>query len=128
MKYLLDTHAFLWWNMDDAQLSSTAKEIIANGEHEVYLSAASAWEISIKAARERLTLPEEPEVYISSRMNLHNFKALPVEIQHAVKVYNLPKHHTDSFDRLLIAQSQAESMPLLTVDAEIRKYDVEIIW
>lgn len=128
MRYLLDTHTFLWWNMDDRQLSDTAKEIIANGENEIYLSAASAWEISIKAARERLALPEEPDVYIPSRMSLHNFKSLPVEIRHAVAVYNLPKHHTDPFDRLLIAQSQTESMPLLTVDAEIRKYDVEVLW
>lgn len=128
MKYLLDTHAFLWWNMDDRQLSDTAKEIIANGENEIYLSAASAWEITLKAARYRLTLPEEPEVYIPSRLSLHNFKSLPVEVRHAIAVYKLPMHHTDPFDRLLVAQSHTESMPLLTVDVEIRKYDVEVIW
>lgn len=114
--------------MDDAQLSETARAIIADEENEIYFSAASAWEISIKAARERLTLPQEPEIYIPSRLNLHNFKPLPVEVHHAVKVYSLPKHHMDPFDRLLIAQSQIESMPLLSVDAEIRKYDVDVIW
>jgi len=128
MKYLLDTHTFLWWNLDDPQLSALAKEIIADGNNEIFLSAASAWEIAIKAARGRLALPEDPARYVSSRMSLHNFRALPVHIHHATQVYALPMHHTDSFDRLLVAQSQIESMPLLTADVDIRKYDVEVVW
>jgi PIN domain nuclease of toxin-antitoxin system len=128
MKYLLDTHTFLWWNMDDAQLSSLAKEIIADGANEIFLSAATAWEIAIKTARGRLELPEDPTRYVSSRMNLHGFQALPVQIHHAVQVYKLPMYHADPFDRLLIVQSQIESMPLISVDGEIRKYDVEVVW
>ncbi len=128
MRYLLDTHTFLWWNLDDAQLSPLARELIADGSHEIFLSAATAWEIAIKAARGRLTLPEEPAGYISSRINLHGFQALPVHIHHAAHVYQLPLHHTDPFDRLLIAQSQIESMPIISVDADIRKYEVEVIW
>lgn len=128
MKYLLDTHTFLWWNMDDPQLSSIAKEIIADGSNEIFLSAASAWEIAIKTARGRLTLPEDPAHYVASRVSLHNFQALPVQIHHATQVYKLPPHHADPFDRLLIAQSQIEVMPLLSVDADMRKYDVEVVW
>ena len=128
MRYLLDTHTFLWWNMDDAQLSSLAKELIADGNNEIFLSAASAWEIAIKTARGRQTLPEDPTRYISNRMSLHGFQALPVQIHHAVQVYKLPMHHADPFDRLLIVQSQVESMPLISVDADIRKYEVEVIW
>lgn len=128
MKYLLDTHTFLWWNMDDAQLSPLVKEIIADGANEIFLSAATAWEIAIKTARGRLELPEDPTRYVSSRMSLHGFQALPVQIHHAVQVYKLPMHHADPFDRLLIAQSQIESMPLVSVDAEIRKYEVEVVW
>lgn len=128
MKYLLDTHTFLWWNMDDAQLSNLAKELIADGNNEIFLSAATAWEIAIKTARGRLTLPEDPTRYVSNRMSLHGFQALPVQINHAVQVYKLPMHHTDPFDRLLIAQSQIESMSLISVDADIRRYEVEIIW
>ncbi len=128
MRYLLDTHTFLWWNMDDAQLSSIAKELIADGNNEIFLSAASAWEIAIKTARGRLDLPEDPTRYISNRLNLHGFQALPIQIHHAVQVYKLPLHHADPFDRLLIAQSQIESMPLISVDPEIRKYEVEVIW
>ncbi|RJP53640.1 MAG: type II toxin-antitoxin system VapC family toxin [Anaerolineaceae bacterium] len=128
MKYLLDTHTFLWWNMDDAQLSPLAKEIISDGANEIFLSAATAWEIAIKTARGRLELPEDPTRYVSSRMNLHGFQALPVQVHHAVQVYKLPLHHADPFDRLLIAQSWIESMPLISVDAEIRKYEVEVVW
>ena len=128
MKYLLDTHTFLWWNMDDAQLSPLAKEIIADGGNEIFLSAATAWEIAIKTARGRLELPEDPTRYVSNRMNLHGFQTLPVQIHHAVQVYKLPMHHADPFDRLLIAQSQIESMPLISVDGEIRKYEVEVVW
>ncbi|MCC6299787.1 MAG: type II toxin-antitoxin system VapC family toxin [Anaerolineales bacterium] len=128
MKYLLDTHTFLWWNLDDVQLSSTAKDIIADGSNEIFLSAASAWEIAIKTARRRLSLPEDPARYVSSRVNLHGFQALPVHIHHATQVYNLPMRHTDPFDRLLIAQSQIESMPLISLDRDIRKYEVEVVW
>ncbi len=128
MKYLLDTHTFLWWNMDDAQLSLLAKEIIADGANEIFLSAATAWEIAIKSARGRLELPEDPTRYVSSRMNLHGFQPLSVQIHHAVQVYKLPMHHADPFDRLLIAQSQIESMPLISIDSEIRKYEVEVVW
>ena len=128
MKYLLDTHAFLWWNMEDAQLSALAREILTDGSNEIFLSAASAWEIVIKAARGRLILPEDPTRYVSSRLSLHGFQSLPIQIHHAVQVYKLPVHHADPFDRLLIAQSQVESMPLLSIDEEIRKYDVEVVW
>ena len=128
MKYLLDTHTFLWWNMDDAQLSPLAREIISDGANEIFLSAATAWEIATKTARGRLELPEDPTRYVSNRMNLHGFQALPVQIHHAVQVYKLPMYHADPFDRLLIAQSQIESMPLISVDAEIRKYEVEVVW
>jgi PIN domain nuclease of toxin-antitoxin system len=128
MKFLLDTHAFLWWCLGAEQLSSRADAIIADGKNEIYFSAASAWEIAIKAGKGRLTLPEEPGRYIASRMNRHRFLGLPVQISHTVRVFDLPPHHADPFDRLLIAQSQMESLPLITKDEEINKYDVEVIW
>ena len=127
MRYLLDTHTFLWWNLDDAQLSPQARELISSGDNEIFLSAATAWEIAIKTARGRLTLPEEPARYISERMSLHGFQPLAVQIHHAAQVYKLPLHHADPFDRLLIVQSQVESLPLISVDAEIRKYEVEVV-
>jgi len=128
MKVLLDTHTFLWWNTDDPQLSLHAKEVIANGENEVYLSAASVWEIVIKTSKGRLILPEAPAQYISKRMGLYRFQPLPIQISHAAHVFQLPPLHNDPFDRMLIAQSQMETIPLITKDEDIRRYTLDIIW
>jgi PIN domain nuclease of toxin-antitoxin system len=128
MKCLLDTHTFLWWCLGAEQLSPRARNIIADGNNEISFSAASAWEIAIKAGKGRLTLPEEPGPYSARRLNQHRFLALPVQISHTVRVYDLPPHHANPFDRLLIAQSLMESLPLITKDAEIRLYDLDMIW
>lgn len=128
MKVLLDTHTFLWWNTEDPLLSVHAKEIIEDGRNEVYLSAASVWEIVIKTAKGRLVLPESPGKYISSRMNYYRFRSLPILISHAAQVHELPPIHSDPFDRMLIAQSLIESLALVTKDENIRRYDLEIIW
>jgi PIN domain nuclease of toxin-antitoxin system len=128
MKAILDTHTFLWWNTDDPQLSDTAKEIIADGRNELYFSAASAWEIAVKAGRNRLILPEPPERYVANRIRLHRFLPLPIHLSHALYVFNLPDHHRDPFDRLLVAQGKLEEMPILTADLNIAQYDVKTIW
>ena len=128
MKYLLDTHTFLWWNLEDPQLSARAREIISYGKNEIFLSAASAWEISIKTAKGRLILPEEPAQYFANRMSQYHFQALSVQVSHAVHVYGLPNHHADPFDRLLVAQCQLESLPLISKDKDIQKYNLEVIW
>lgn len=128
MKLLLDTHAFLWWNTEDPQLSTRAIELIADGQNEIFISAVSAWEVSLKAAKGKLVLPEPPDQYISNRMAIYHFQPLAVQIGHAVRVFDLPRHHEDPFDRLLIAQSQIEEIPLISADAEIQKYDLEVIW
>lgn len=128
MKALLDTHTFLWWNLDDPQLSDKAREFISDGRNEIYLSAASTWEIAIKAAKGRLELPDTPDQYVADRLRLHRLSALPIEISHTLHVYDLPLIHTDPFDRLLVAQSQMEGLPILTADIEIRRYQIEVIW
>ncbi len=128
MKVLLDTHTFLWWCLGAEQLSSRARDVIADGRNEIFLSSASAWELAIKAAKGQLTLPEEPARYVTSRMTQHRFLALPVQMSHALRVYDLPPHHVDPFDRLLVAQAQLESLALVTKDEDIRKYEVETIW
>ena len=128
MKVLIDTHTFLWWNTDNPSLSLLVKQILASGSNEVFLSVASVWEIAIKTAKGRLILPETPAQYISRRMNMYRFTPLPVQLSHAAHVYELPPYHNDPFDRMLIAQSQLESLPLLTKDEEILRYDLETIW
>jgi PIN domain nuclease of toxin-antitoxin system len=128
MRAILDTHVFLWWNMDDPQLSPSIREIISDGQNELFLSAASAWEISIEAGRGRLVLPASPQEYVADRLVLHGFQPLPISLYHALCVYSLPDHHRDPFDRLLVAQGQAENMPILTADPMIAKYDVEAVF
>jgi PIN domain nuclease of toxin-antitoxin system len=128
MRALLDTRTFLWWNLDDPHISSVAREFISDGANEVFLSAASAWEIAIKCARGRLVLPETPDKYVASRVSLHHFLPLPVQLSHALHVFNLPDIHQDLFDRLLVAQSQLERLPILTGDPEIIRYEVDVIW
>lgn len=128
MNALLDTHTFLWWNLDDPRLSEEARHFIGHGGNEIYLSAASAWEIAIKAAIGRLTLPEAPDQYVANRMDRHRFTALPIELSHALHVYGLPQIHSDPFDRLLVAQSQLEQLPILTADDDIVRYEIEVIW
>jgi PIN domain nuclease of toxin-antitoxin system len=128
MKALLDTHTFLWWNLNAPQLSTTARDFIADGNNKIILSAASAWEIAIKYAKGRLDLPEPPDLYVPNRLKLHHFSSLAIQTAHALQVHALPPIHNDPFDRLLIVQSQLEKMPLLTTDAEILKYGIDIIW
>lgn len=128
MKALLDTHTFLWWNLNAPELSAVAREVIATDQNEIFVSAATAWEISIKYGKGRLELPESPEQYIANRLQLHQFTALPIQLSHAAGVHQLPAIHQDPFDRLLIVQSQLEAMPLITADPEIAKYGVAIIW
>ena len=128
MRYLLDTHIFLWWNLGTSQLSERVVNIISDGNNEIFLSAVSAWEIAIKVAKKRLTLPEEPMLFVPSRMQLHGFQPLPIQIHHATRVYELPMQHTDPFDRLLIAQCQLESLLLISKDEDIKRYDLEVVW
>lgn len=128
MKAILDTHTFLWWNMDDPQLSSAARRFIGDGGNTLYLSAASAWEIAIKCARGRLSLPEPPQEYIPARMQTQGIQSLSIQVSHALRVFQLPDFHHDPFDRMLVAQSQMEKIPIITADAAIARYGVEIIW
>jgi PIN domain nuclease of toxin-antitoxin system len=118
----------LWWNLDDPRLSSAARAFISDGGNTLYLSAAVAWEIAIKAAKGRLTLPEPADRYIAERLRLHHFAAMPIEVSHALEVYHLPPIHHDPFDRLLVAQARLEKLPIVTADAVIVRYEVEVIW
>lgn len=128
MKVLLDTHAFLWWIMDDPKLSSRAREIISNIKNELFFSAASGWEISIKVQIGRLKLPDEPQRFIPVQMRTNAIQSLPILMSHALHVFILPDHHRDPFDRLLIAQAQLEGLPIMSADPQIAKYQIKIIW
>jgi len=128
MKILLDTHAFLWWITDDQKLSSRAREVISDAENELFFSAASGWEISIKVQLGRLKLPEEPERFIPEQLRLNFIRSLPIQMRHALFVSTLPNHHRDPFDRMLVAQAQLEEMSVLSADLQMSRYQVELIW
>lgn len=128
MRVLLDTHAFVWWVLDDERLSDTARALILDRSTVVLLSAASAYEMSVKAARGRLTLPEPAETYVASRLAGEGFAPLPIQVSHAVRAGSLPPIHRDPWDRLIIAQGQLDDLPILTTDPAIGRYDVETIW
>lgn len=128
MKVLLDTHAFLWWVTDALELSNTGRGIIADPDNTILFSVASAWEIVIKFRTGKLSLPEEPESYIPSRLTANQFEILPIQINHVLQVAKLPDYHKDPFDRLLVTQSQIERIPILTRDSLIIQYQVITIW
>ena len=128
MKVLLDTHAFLWWITDNPQLSLQARNIISDGKNEIFLSAGSGWEIAIKTQLGRLKLPDKPELFVSKQMAINAIQGLPIQISHALHVYNLPNHHQDPFDRMLVSQAQLEGMHILTSDSQISEYHVKVIW
>jgi len=128
MKALLDTHAFLWWITDDSRLSCRAREVIGDGRNELFLSSASGWEIAIKARLGKLDVQDDLESFIPKQMALNSINGLPVRMSHALHVYELPDHHRDPFDRMLISQAQLEDMYILTADPQIALYSVEIVW
>ena len=128
MKYLLDTHAFLWFVTDDNRLSSKAKSIIQDSNNEIYLSAASAWEISIKTKLGRLKLGKNLELFIVEQLTENSFGPLAITVSHSLYTEKLPQIHKDPFDRIMISQTKVENMVLITRDKEIREYKVSTVW
>lgn len=128
MRLLLDTHTFLWWCADDARLSEPARQGIADAENEVYLSAASSWEIAIKTRIGKLDLGEAPETFMLRMLEHHAFGVLPISLRHTLRDYDLPTHHSDPFDRLLVAQAQLDALTLVTDDGKIARYAVTCLW
>lgn len=128
MRFLLDTHTFLWWITDDPQLSVGAREILGDPGNEILFSAAGGWELAIKAALGKLRVAEDLPGFIEEQLRENGFGVLPVQLSHALHVATLPLHHRDPFDRLLVAQSRLEKLPILTNDPHIARYGVEVRW
>jgi PIN domain nuclease of toxin-antitoxin system len=123
VKLLLDTHAILWWQRDDRRLNAAAREAIATADI-VWVSAVSAWEVSIKAMLGRLRLTEPFRVLIAA----DDFTELPLTLEHAEALASLPPHHTDPFDRVLAVQARVEGATLVTHDRAFEPYGVRVIW
>ena len=127
MRALLDTSGFLLMAAAPDQLSREATAVIENEGVELWLSAASAWEIAIKASVGKLDLPDPPARFVPERMDSMYVDPLPVAHVHALTVVSLPMHHRDPFDRLLIAQARVERVPIVSADPVFARYDVELI-
>lgn len=124
MNLLLDTHVFLWAVDDNPNLSTAAREAIVNGQNIVYVSAATAWEISIKRAIGKLRIPDNDFL---EELRLNRFAPLSISIDHALAVEKLPPIHKDPFDRMLVAQAKLEKLVLVTRDQRIAEYEVRVI-
>jgi len=127
MRVLLDTQVWLWMQTTPGKLGPRALDLVSDPETDLHLSAASSWEIAIKYSLGKLSLPVPPGEYVPSRMQTSGTEGLAVTHAHALQVASLPDHHRDPFDRLLVAQAQVESLPVLTADPQIGRYDVEVI-
>jgi PIN domain nuclease of toxin-antitoxin system len=127
LTHLLDTQVWLWMLTTPERIADPARRIVEDDDHELLLSAASSWEISIKHSLGKLPLPEAPDRFVPARIRSTGVQPLPVEHAHALRVARLPPHHRDPFDRLLVAQAIELSVPLITADRTLAAYDVEIV-
>ncbi|HWW90650.1 MAG TPA: type II toxin-antitoxin system VapC family toxin [Solirubrobacteraceae bacterium] len=121
---LLDSHALLWWEADDARLGAAAREAIEQPAVPLFFSAASIWELAIKQAQKRLALPQT----LLATLSGEGFAELPISSAHALLAGALPSHHRDPFDRIIVAQAQTQGLTVVTSDARIAAYDVPVLW
>ena len=128
MRLLLDTHTFLWFLEDSAQLSSMAKALIEDGGNDVYISIGSLWEMAIKISLGKLSVSQPFEIFIPEQLTANDMTLLPIAVEHTVALITLPFHHRDPFDRLLIAQSLVTSMPIVGADTAFDAYGVQRLW
>lgn len=123
MSFLLDTHILLWFLENDSKLSTHVREVIINPKNIIFVSAISAWEISIKQSLAKLIAPNNLE----EALCFSRLEVLAIKLTHAIKVADLPMHHKDPFDRMLIAQALVEGLTIITVDHKFKLYDVPLL-
>jgi PIN domain nuclease of toxin-antitoxin system len=128
VKALLDTHTFLWAITGNPQLSTRAREIFAAGRNELFLSAASVWEILTKVQVGKLPLPRPVGAYLKQQLTENDVQVLPILLAHVLQLEQLPLHHRDPFDRILVAQSLEENLPIVTADPLLERYAATLIW
>jgi PIN domain nuclease of toxin-antitoxin system len=128
MRVLLDTHTFLWFILDDPQLSASARTLLENPANDVEISPASYWEIAIKIGLGKYALPQPYQTFMEHQMATNNFRILPIELRHTALLTTMIRHHKDPFDRLLVAQALIESIPLVSADTKLDPYGVTRLW
>lgn len=128
MNVLLDTHTFLWFVLADPRLSTLARSLIEDERNAQFLSMASFWEMAIKYSNDKLPLTLPFEDFMTHYLGSNGIILLPVKVSHLVHVSSLPLHHRDPFDRLIIAQSLVEKMPVISIDGAFDAYGVSRLW
>jgi len=128
MKLLLDTHTFIWWDSEPARLSSLALRACQDQANTLILSVVSVWEIQIKSQLDKLKLDLPLPEIIQSQRQTNSVEILTVELEHVLELQDLPYHHKDPFDRLLIAQANVEDAFLVSGDSTFSNYLVRLIW
>ena len=127
MRLLLDTHVWLWLIGPQDRLSGRARAALTDVDNELLLSAASGFEIALKAAIGKLRLAGPASVLVPNYLERSGVRPLPINVDHALRAGELPMHHRDPVDRLLVAQAQMEDLVLVTADAQLRAYDVQLL-
>jgi PIN domain nuclease of toxin-antitoxin system len=128
MSYLLDTTVFVWLLKEPEKLNRKALDLLEDEGQDVFLSSVTSWEIAIKSAIGKLTLPKKLDELLSEIFQNFSFQPLPITHAHSLAVGDLAFHHRDPFDRMLVAQARSEKLVLMTADAVLEKYPVEILW
>jgi len=123
MRYLVDTHIFVWWLNGDKRLEDPVVEIIKDPKNQIFVSVASGWEISIKHRKGKLPL----KTTLKKCFELSSFEILNINLSHILQLDKLSLHHKDPFDRIIIAQSQVENLTLITSDQNIWKYKIDVL-
>lgn len=127
MKLLLDTHAFLFAIADPHSLSTRVRKLLLDPEIKRWVSTVSVWEIAIKVQLGKLRMPSGRAFYLHQMIDLRA-QTLPIELRHSLAVFDLPPHHRDPFDRMLIAQAREDGLILVSRDQALAAYDVETLW
>ncbi|MBI1765873.1 MAG: type II toxin-antitoxin system VapC family toxin [Acidobacteria bacterium] len=128
MNLLLDTHTLLWFALGNAQLSATARQLIEDPANTKFVSPASYWEIAIKISIGKYVLHQPYETFFDRAIRQNGFLILPIELRHTAALTNLPYHHRDPFDRLLVAQAMVEGLSLVSIDAVLDAYPIQRLW
>jgi len=128
VKLLVDTHCWLWYLLAPEKLNADAQSLLRSDEHEVFLSTASAWEMVIKHGLGKLRLPSPPDQYIPDRLAALGHSSAPIEQRHVLDLAQLPLHHRDPFDRVLVTQARLDGLRLVTADRQLKAYAVDLIW
>jgi PIN domain nuclease of toxin-antitoxin system len=127
VRFLLDTHTLLWLLAGSERVSEQTREVLADPRNAVFVSVVCAWEIAIKVALGKLEVPPDVRSWLPAEIVASRLATLPITLDHALAVEHLPPHHTDPFDRLLIAQAIAENLTIVTGDAQFERYEVRVI-